>query len=349
MFYNFILNKNLFYIKKKINKKFLKIFKIKFKKTKIKKNIFFIKISINKKNLFKKKIKINNLIQFLLLKFFLIKKYSKKIFYFLKKILFKKKFLSKKKFLFLNNFNLYKNKIKIFFFIHIKKKLLLIKNFFIILFKNYNFFLKQLMNDKIIKLIIYLLFLKKQINKNIISNNFKILKNIIKKYKKKPIYNDLYQECFLEFKKIITISYNYKNFFKFCYWKIKKKMIRIINSKKINSKSELISMDKPLFYHSLKYFLSERERFFLLEYTRESLKNLIRELILSLPQREQKIIRLRFGIGHNKNYTLEEIGFLHSLTKERIRQIELAIILKIRKPIIIELLEPYVKLLKALE
>ncbi|MBY0585395.1 sigma-70 family RNA polymerase sigma factor, partial [Candidatus Carsonella ruddii] len=200
------------------------------------------------------------------------------------------------------------------------------------------------------KLINYLIFIKKKINQKIIKNNIKILKKILKKYKNKQIYNDLYQECYIEFKNVISNSNHCKkNFYKFCYWKIKKKMISIINFKKTTLKNEILSMDKPLFYHSLKYFLSEKERSFLIEYTRNSLKNLIRELIMSLPQREQKIIRLRFGIGYQKNYTLEEIGELQYLTKERIRQIELSIILKIRKPLIIELLTPYVKLLKALE
>ncbi|WP_433927723.1 sigma-70 family RNA polymerase sigma factor [Candidatus Carsonella ruddii] len=331
---------------KKISKKFFIIIN-KFKKYKIKiKNfIFFNKILNN--NLFKKKYFLNNIINYSFLNIFFIKKYITKNFFF-----FNFFFLKKNKFLYIKNINLYKKKIKINFFNYIEKKifffndnLLIIKNKN--LFKNY---FKQIIDIKKLKLINYLIFIKKKIDKTIVKNNIKILLKLLKKYKKKQIYNDLYQECYIEFKSVVNNNiHRKKNFYKFCYWKIKKKMISIINFKKTILKNKVLSVDKPLFYHSLKYFLSEKERSFLIEYTRNSLKNLIRELILSLPQREQKIIRLRFGIGYQKNYTLEEIGELQYLTKERIRQIELSVILKIRKPIIIELLKPYVKLLKALE
>lgn len=41
-----------------------------------------------------------------------------------------------------------------------------------------------------------------------------------------------------------------------------------------------------------------------------------------LPNREREVVRLRFGIGTNRTYTLDEIGQRFSLTRERIRQIE---------------------------
>ncbi|AQU89488.1 sigma-70 family RNA polymerase sigma factor [Candidatus Carsonella ruddii] len=341
----FLFKKKLFPFFKKINKKFYYIFKKNINKVyNIKKKNFIFLKKINKKNLFKKKILIINLINSFLIKFSLIKKFILKIFFYFDFFFSKKIFLYKKK------FNLYKKKIKIKNFLrHIEKKIFNInKNLIIIKNKKNN--IKQLINFKYLKTIIYLSFIKKKIDKCIIKNNIKILIKILKKYKKKQIYNDLYQECYIEFKNVVyNNNYCKNNFYKFCYWNIKKKMISIINFKKIILKNQLLSIDKPLFYHSLKYFISEKERSFLIEYTRNSLKNLIRELIASLPQREQQIIRLRFGIGYQKYYTLEEIGILHYLTKERIRQIELAIILKIRKPIIIELLTPYVKLLKALE
>lgn len=338
------LNKNLFPFLKIIKKKFFYIFKNKIKKKiNIKNNFFFFFKKINKKNLFKKKIIIINLINSFFFNIYLIKNFILKIFFYFDFFFTKKKFYKK-------NFNFYKKKIKIKNFLnHIENKIFYInKN--LILIKNKKNNIEQLININLIKTIIYLSFIKKKINENILKNNIKILKKILKKYKNKQIYNDLYQECYYEFKNVIfDNNYCNNNFYKFCYWNIKKKMISIINFKKIIFKNQILSIDKPLFYHSLKYFISENDRSFLLEYTRNSLKNLIRELISSLPQREQKIIRLRFGIGHKKYYTLEEIGILHYLTKERIRQIELAIILKIRKPLIIELLKPYVKLLKALE
>ena len=52
--------------------------------------------------------------------------------------------------------------------------------------------------------------------------------------------------------------------------------------------------------------------------------------IASLPEREQQVICLRFGIGTNREYTLEEIGKRFSLTKERIRQLEARTVAELR-------------------
>ncbi|MFA5624692.1 MAG: sigma-70 family RNA polymerase sigma factor [Bradymonadales bacterium] len=55
--------------------------------------------------------------------------------------------------------------------------------------------------------------------------------------------------------------------------------------------------------------------------------------LASLSEREEKILRMRFGIGCEEDYTLEEVGKCFSLTRERIRQIEAKAIEKLRKPI----------------
>ena len=55
------------------------------------------------------------------------------------------------------------------------------------------------------------------------------------------------------------------------------------------------------------------------------------ELILSeLTPREEKVIRMRYGIGEPCEYTLEEIGYRFHLTRERIRQIEIKALRKVR-------------------
>ena len=54
----------------------------------------------------------------------------------------------------------------------------------------------------------------------------------------------------------------------------------------------------------------------------ELLKNEILELLTLLPERESKIIRLRFGLDNEKPKTLEDVGKVLGLTKERIRQLE---------------------------
>jgi RNA polymerase primary sigma factor len=48
----------------------------------------------------------------------------------------------------------------------------------------------------------------------------------------------------------------------------------------------------------------------------------VTEVLSTLTDREEKIIRLRFGIGEKAEYTLEEIGKRFNVSRERIRQIE---------------------------
>jgi RNA polymerase primary sigma factor len=61
------------------------------------------------------------------------------------------------------------------------------------------------------------------------------------------------------------------------------------------------------------------------------LKEQLSEIIATLTDREQKIIRLRFGIGGGKPHTLEEVGNEFDVTRERIRQIEAKALAKLRK------------------
>ena len=61
------------------------------------------------------------------------------------------------------------------------------------------------------------------------------------------------------------------------------------------------------------------------------LKEQLSEIIATLTDREQKIIRLRFGIGGDRPHTLEEVGAEFDVTRERIRQIEAKALAKLRK------------------
>jgi RNA polymerase primary sigma factor len=55
------------------------------------------------------------------------------------------------------------------------------------------------------------------------------------------------------------------------------------------------------------------------------------DLVLSeLSPREEKVIRMRYGIGEPQHYSLEEIGARFALTRERIRQIEIKALRKLR-------------------
>jgi RNA polymerase primary sigma factor len=68
----------------------------------------------------------------------------------------------------------------------------------------------------------------------------------------------------------------------------------------------------------------------------------IEEVLSSLTEREEKIIRMRFGIGVGSEHTLEEVGKYFNLTRERIRQIEIKALKKLRHPVRSRVLKEYV-------
>jgi RNA polymerase primary sigma factor len=62
------------------------------------------------------------------------------------------------------------------------------------------------------------------------------------------------------------------------------------------------------------------------------LRDKIEEVLDTLPPREARILRLRFGLENGHNYTLEEVGDKFGLTRERIRQIESKALRRLRHP-----------------
>ena len=62
------------------------------------------------------------------------------------------------------------------------------------------------------------------------------------------------------------------------------------------------------------------------------LKDEISEVLSTLTEREEKVIRLRFGLEDGKSRTLEEVGQMFGVTRERIRQIEAKALRKLRHP-----------------
>ena len=65
-------------------------------------------------------------------------------------------------------------------------------------------------------------------------------------------------------------------------------------------------------------------------------------VLATLSPKEEKIIRMRFGIGEEKDYTLEEIGHCFDVTRERIRQIELKALRKLQHPSRSKILKAFV-------
>jgi RNA polymerase primary sigma factor len=65
----------------------------------------------------------------------------------------------------------------------------------------------------------------------------------------------------------------------------------------------------------------------------EMLKDRIEEVLKTLTYREREIIKLRYGIGDGYTYTLEEVGKIFKVTRERVRQVEAKAIRKLQHPV----------------
>ncbi len=64
---------------------------------------------------------------------------------------------------------------------------------------------------------------------------------------------------------------------------------------------------------------------------RGNLGELTRKVLATLTPREEQILRMRFGIGQKTDCTLDEVGKLFTVTRERIRQIEAKALRKLRQ------------------
>ncbi len=67
--------------------------------------------------------------------------------------------------------------------------------------------------------------------------------------------------------------------------------------------------------------------------TQEMLKDRIDDVLKTLTYREREIIKLRYGIGDGYTYTLEEVGRIFKVTRERVRQVEAKAIRKLQHPV----------------
>ncbi len=98
-----------------------------------------------------------------------------------------------------------------------------------------------------------------------------------------------------------------------------------------------LSLDQPVGDHDDSYFgefLEDyREDDPLYDMNQDSLKCRIADVLAALNYREREIIRLRYGLADGYTYTLEEVGRIFSVTRERVRQIEAKAVRKLQHPV----------------
>ena len=98
-----------------------------------------------------------------------------------------------------------------------------------------------------------------------------------------------------------------------------------------------LSLDQPVGDHDDSYFgeflEDHRDDDPLQDMNQISLKDRIAEVLAALNYREREIIRLRYGLADGYTYTLEEVGKIFSVTRERVRQIEAKAVRKLQHPV----------------
>ena len=97
-----------------------------------------------------------------------------------------------------------------------------------------------------------------------------------------------------------------------------------------------LSLDQPVGDHDDSYFGEFLEDYRdddpLYETNQDALKSRIEEVMEGLNYREREILRLRYGLADGYSYTLEEVGKIFSVTRERVRQIESKAVRKLQQP-----------------
>ena len=106
-----------------------------------------------------------------------------------------------------------------------------------------------------------------------------------------------------------------------------------------------LSLDQPVGDHDDSFFgefvQDHRESDPLHDITQASLKGRVDEALQALNYREREIIRLRYGLADGYSYTLEEVGKIFCVTRERVRQIEAKAVRKLQHPIRSKILEGF--------
>ena len=98
-----------------------------------------------------------------------------------------------------------------------------------------------------------------------------------------------------------------------------------------------LSLDQPVGDHDDSFFgefvEDHREEDPLRDMTQDLLKKRLASVLDGLNHREREILRLRYGLADGYSYTLEEVGKIFSVTRERVRQIEAKAVRKLQHPV----------------
>ena len=85
----------------------------------------------------------------------------------------------------------------------------------------------------------------------------------------------------------------------------------------------------------------------MVEISRADLRRILDDILSALSEREREIIRLRYGFVDGYNYTLEEVGKIFEVTRERVRQIEAKAVRKLQHPMRAKRLYPFLDALSS--
>ncbi len=112
-----------------------------------------------------------------------------------------------------------------------------------------------------------------------------------------------------------------------------------------------ISLDRPVGESEDSYFgdfiEDEKVESPVITASSDMLKDRIEAVLKTLTYREREIIKLRYGIGDGYTYTLEEVGKIFKVTRERVRQVEAKAIRKLQHPVRARKLEGFLEMSKA--
>ncbi|MGX7582913.1 sigma-70 family RNA polymerase sigma factor [Candidatus Vidania fulgoroideorum] len=202
------------------------------------------------------------------------------------------------------------------------------------------------------------------LKKKMVDSNIRLVISLSKKYVNKGLhFFDLTQEGNIGLMKAVN-KFDFRRGFKFstyATWWVKQSITRAIsdqsrtiripvhmienlNKKNINNeKFEKISsiskspksLDSSLGDNEKTTFndiLEDKNCDINRDILKMDLKNKVNKILLTLSERERKIIKLRFGIGIKRGLTLEKVGKIFGVTRERIRQIEFSAIRKLKHP-----------------